>query len=294
MNMEVLSENSMLEIPRTFIQCNGKLLDLNIPVVMGIINVTPDSFFKGSRFTTEEKILERASEIIAEGGKIIDIGAISTRPGARMIDLVEEWARLESALQIIRKKLPDEIISVDTFRSEIVRRAFSTYQIGMVNDISAGLMDKNMFKTVAELKLAYVMMHIQGIPSTMQQNPVYQDVTKEIIKFFSERIELLKLSGVNDCIIDPGFGFGKTLEHNYELLTKLDWFNLFNRPVLVGLSRKSMIYKFLGVESETALNGTSILHTIALQKGAKILRVHDVREAVQVIKLVNKLMKTEV
>jgi dihydropteroate synthase len=270
---------------KTMINCNGKLLDLSSPVVMGILNITPDSFYDGGKYTTEKNILNRAEQIITEGAAIIDIGAYSTRPGAENLSEEEELNRLIPAVKKIRSFFPDAIISIDTFRSQVAKKMVNDFGADIINDISAGTMDDNMFSTIAGLKVPYIIMHMSGTPQTMQDNPVYENLIKEIFAYFYERIETLKLLGIKDIIIDPGFGFGKTITHNYELLKKLDQFKIFGLPLIVGLSRKSMIYKLLGITPAQALNGTTVLNTIALQKGATILRVHDVMEAVEAIKM---------
>jgi len=280
-----------MDIAPTFFQskstlsCNGKLLDLSTPVVMGIINITNDSFYQGSQFRLKRRIYRRAKEIIQHGGAIIDIGACSTRPGAKLVSEEEELKRLSKAATVIRKHFPDAILSVDTFRAAVAKQMVNDYSASIINDISAGEMDKAMFETVAELGVPYIAMHMKGTPENMQENPTYDNVIKEVFKYFATKTEQLSRLGVKDIIIDPGFGFGKTIEHNYTLLNNLDAFRIFNLPILVGLSRKSMIYKPLEAKPTTSLNGTSVLNTIALLKGAKILRVHDVKEAVEAIKL---------
>jgi len=272
--------------PRKTLHCNGKLITIDKPMVMGIINVTNDSFFSGSRFQLSYSIAQRAKQIIDEGGQIIDIGACSTRPGAKPVSELEELKRLDKALSTIRKRYPEVIISVDTFRSSVAKRVVNEYRVDIINDISAGKMDETMFETIAELNVPYVIMHMQGTPENMQQNPTYQNIIRELLLFFNDRIEKLKQLNVKDIIIDPGFGFGKTLEHNYSILKNLDTFKLHELPILVGISRKSMIYKYLHSKPELALNGTTVLNTIAILKGASILRVHDVKEAVETIRLV--------
>lgn len=272
------------------INCNGNLLDLSRPRVMGILNLTPDSFYDGGKYTETERITARIKEIFVQKADIIDIGAFSSRPGAVEVSVEEEKKRLGKGLEIIRKLYPEAIVSVDTYRSEIVKFAHSNFKIDIVNDIFAGRADDKMFQTVSDLNLAYVMMHMQGKPSNMQDNPHYQNIVTDILKFFSERIKKATLLGINDIIIDPGFGFGKTIDHNYELLAKLDEFiNIVDYPVLVGISRKSMIYKYLNITPDQALPGTIALNTVALQKGASILRVHDVAEAVQTVNVFLKL-----
>lgn len=271
-----------------YINVNGKLLDLSTPQVMGILNVTPDSFYEKSRVQTEDRIIQRAQQIIDEGASIIDIGAYSSRPNADHISSEEELNRLSSALKVIRNNHPEAIISVDTFRADVAEVCVKEYGVAIINDIAAGEMDKNMFDTIARLQVPYIMMHMQGTPQNMQANPHYDNLYKEIFMYFAEKVNLLQEKGVNDLILDPGFGFGKTVEHNYELLNSLEEFRVFELPLLVGVSRKSMITKFLGITSDEALNGTTVVHTIALQKGANILRVHDVKEAVEAVKIVEK------
>jgi dihydropteroate synthase len=265
--------------------CNGILIDLSQPIVMGIINVTPDSFYSKSQFTMKRRVYRRAKEIIQQGGKIIDMGACSTRPGTQLVSEGDELKRLSKAVAVVRKHFPEAIISVDTFRSSVAKRMVNDFSVNIINDISAGNLDENMFETIAELGVPYIAMHMKGTPTNMQDNPQYDNMMKDIFRFFAYKIEQLSRLGVKDIIIDPGFGFGKTIEHNYTILNNLDAFRIFNLPILVGLSRKSMIYRPLDSQPETALNGTTVLNTLALSKGAKILRVHDVREAVETIKL---------
>ena len=273
------------------INVNGFLVEIDHPLVMGIVNITPDSFYQGSRFTTEKEIIARTQQIINEGGSIIDIGAYSTRPGAVYVDEATEKSRLKDALTVIRANFPEVIISLDTFRAEIAKWAVETYKVGMVNDISGGTLDEKMFQTVASLKVPYILMHIRGNPSNMNDYAVYKDVVKEVMLELSEKVDKLKSLGISDIIIDPGFGFAKTLEQNYQLLNKLEVFQFFDLPVLVGVSRKSMIYKLLQTNPELAINGTTALNTLALLKGAKILRVHDVKEAVETVKIVTQLSR---
>ena len=280
-----------MEPARTFFEskntltCNGKLFDLSNPVVMGIINITNDSFYYGSRFRQKRQIYNRAKQIIEQGGKIIDIGAFSTRPGSSPVSEEVELQRLSKAAAIIRKHFPNTIISVDTYRASVAKRMVNDFSVNIINDISAGEMDENMFTTVAELGVPYIAMHMLGTPNNMQNNPQYDNVINTLFKYFTCKIEKLKKLGVNDIILDPGFGFGKTLEHNYAILNNLETFRFFNVPILVGLSRKSMIYKPLNTQPVSALNGTTVLNTIAILKGAKILRVHDVKQAVEAIQL---------
>ncbi len=262
---------------------------LDQPIVMGILNLTPDSFYVGSRYQNELQILHRAEEILEQGGLIIDIGAVSTKPGAAEVSAEAEIERILPSIRGIRKQFPGAIISVDSYRSAVIERIVAETGDCIVNDISGGNFDDKMFETVARLGLPYILMHMQGTPQTMQKNPAYQDVVKEILLNLSEKVNTLKLLGVNDIIIDPGFGFGKNLNHNYELLNRLDSFRLFELPLLVGISRKTMIWKELDITPEESLNGTTVLNTLSLMGGADILRVHDVREAVEAVKLVAKL-----
>ena len=272
-----------------FINVNGKLMDLSEPQVMGILNVTPDSFYAGSRAETERDITQRIHQIVNEGASIIDIGAYSSRPNAQHISAEEEMSRLRTGLELIRKHYPEAIVSVDTFRADIARMCVEEYGVAIINDISAGNMDEQMFPTIARLGVPYIIMHMKGTPQNMQENPHYDHFLKEIFYYFSEKVQKLRDLGAKDIIIDPGFGFGKTIEHNYELMNHLEEFHLFELPILVGISRKSMIYKLLGITPEEALNGTTALNTIALTKGAHILRVHDVKEAVETIRIVEKM-----
>ncbi len=275
-------------LKKATINCGGTLLDLSKPVVMGIINATPDSFYLGSRFSSSGKVVRKVGQMLDDGAGIIDIGSYSSRPGAKDISSKEELARLVPALKAIRKKFPDVILSVDTFRSEVARRVVEDYGVAIVNDISGGELDLAMFETVADLNVPYILMHMKGSPLTMQVNPTYDNVEHELILYFSEKLKMLNLLGVKDVIIDPGFGFGKSENHNFELLARLNDFRVFDLPMLAGFSRKSMIYKLLNTTPENALNGTTVLNTIALLKGVSILRVHDVREAVETISLLEK------
>ena len=268
----------------------GELVSLSRPLIMGILNITPDSFYSGSRTTEEEQIAERLRKMMNEGADIIDIGAYSSRPNADDISPDEEMKRLSKGLDIIRKLYPTARVSVDTFRADIAARCVREYGVQMINDISGGELDSQMFETIAELKVAYILMHMKGTPQTMMQQTRYEHIIPEMLYYFSERIARLESLGVNDIIIDPGFGFGKTLEHNYELMAHLEEFSIFELPLLVGVSRKSMIYRLLGGTPQDALNGTTVLDTVALMKGANILRVHDVREAVEAVRMVEKIV----
>lgn len=268
---------------------NGRLLDLSTPQVMGILNVTPDSFYAGSRSRTEAEIAARACQILDEGASIIDIGAYSSRPNAEHTSPEEEMQRLRTGLEILNRNHPDAIISVDTFRAEVARQCVEEYGAAIINDISAGEMDEQMFPTVARLNVPYIMMHMQGTPQNMQKEPHYENLLKEVFMYFARKVRQLRDLGMKDIILDPGFGFGKTLEHNYELMAHLEEFGIFELPLLVGVSRKSMIYRLFGATPQEALNGTTVLDTVALMKGADILRVHDVREAVEAVRLIEKL-----
>jgi dihydropteroate synthase len=271
------------------IQLNGELIQLDLPVVMGILNLTPDSFYDGGSYRLEKEVLLRAEEIVVEGGLIIDIGAVSTRPGAAEVTQEEELARLIPSVIAIRRHFPQTHISIDSFRSEVINRVYNEIGGIIVNDISGGALDSKMFGTVAKLGIPYILMHIQGTPSTMQKNPTYRDVVGEVLYDLSEKVNLLKVMGVNDVIVDPGFGFGKNMRHNYDLLNSLDSFRLFELPLMLGISRKAMIWKLLESTPAESLNGTTILNTLALLGGADILRVHDVREAAEAVKLVAEL-----
>lgn len=264
-------------------------MTLDRPQVMGILNVTPDSFFSDSRKQTEADIIARCRQIVDEGGDMIDIGAYSSRPGADDVPPEEEMARLRLGLGIIRREVPDAIVSVDTFRADVAKMCVEEFGADIINDISGGLLDKRMFRTVARLGVPYILMHIQGTPSTMQAAPHYDDLMREVFLFLAERVARLHDMGVKDIILDPGFGFGKTLAHNYEMMNHLEEFHEFDLPLLVGISRKSMIYKLLGGGPSDALNGTTVLNTVALQKGAHILRVHDVKPAVEAVRIFEAL-----
>jgi len=276
---------------KSILNIKGEIIDLSIPKVMGILNTTPDSFYDGGRYNSIEKLRNRIDNMINEGVDFIDIGAYSSRPGADIINENEEWERLYPVLNMLLKNYSDIIISIDTYRAEIAKRAVNDYGVGIVNDISAGEMDNGMFEIVAELNVPYIIMHMQGNPQNMQNSPEYKNVTKEVISRLAAKVEILKKIGVNDVIIDPGFGFGKSIEHNFELLNNLEAFSFFQLPVLVGLSRKSMVYKLLNNTPDGSLNGTTVLNTIALIKGANILRVHDVLEAKEIVTLYLKTVQ---
>lgn len=258
------------------------------PLIMGILNITADSFYDGGRYLSTKEYLIQAEKMIEEGADIIDIGAQSTRPGAIELSEVEEAEKLIQALKNIRQAFPEIMLSADTYRSHVAQQA-TEVGADIINDISGGTMDENMFEVIAQLNIPYVLMHIQGTPQTMQTNPQYTNVTDEVKTFFKNQLDMLSSMGANKIIIDPGFGFGKTLEHNYALLNQLDQFREIDNPLLVGVSRKSMIWKLLNSSPEKALNGTSIINSIALMKGAKILRVHDVKEAKECVRIIQKM-----
>lgn len=287
--MLITSSASKFFKRKSTITLNGKLIDLTNPVVMGILNVSPDSFYDGGKYTNEDAILQRAEQIVNEGARIIDLGAVSTRPGSDSISTKEELSRLLPAVTAVRKQFPDIALSIDTFRSWVALRVIDEVGECIVNDISGGNFDEHMFETIAKLGVPYILMHIQGTPKTMQENPHYDDVIKDISKYFSEKVRKLTKAGVKDVILDPGFGFGKGMEDNYDLLNRLDSFKVFQLPVLAGVSRKSMIYKLLDITTEESLPGTITANTMALLGGADILRVHDVKEAVHSVELFKKL-----
>lgn len=271
------------------ININGTLIDLSTPLVMGILNVTPDSFFLGSRKQSENDIISRCRQIIEEGGTIIDVGAQSTTSSSELLTAFEEAERLMPALKLIRSEFPDVIISVDTFYADVAKQAVEEFGVNIINDVSGGQIDERMFPVVADLNVPYILMHMRGVPQTMQTLTDYDDFIRDILYYFSERKAKLNLLGVNDVIIDPGFGFSKTLSQNYELMAYLKYFHIFEEPIIVGISRKSMIYKLLGSTPEDSLNGTTVLNSVALLSGADILRVHDVKEAVECVKIIGKI-----
>jgi len=271
----------------------GTLMSLSTPVVMGILNVTPDSFYADSRKQTEAAIEERIQAILSEGAQIIDIGGYSSRSDAAEVSPEEEMERLAFALKILNAHYPEAIVSVDTFRAGVARRCVEEYGAAIINDISGGELDPGMFATVAELKVPYIMMHMRGTPQTMQQHTDYADMMEEIMLYFAAKVRELHLLGVSDVILDPGFGFSKTVSQNYQLMGHLKEFEVFGLPLLVGISRKSMIYKFLGGTPAESLNGTTVLNTYALLNGADILRVHDVKAAVEAVKLVSKTVNCQ-
>lgn len=268
--------------------CKGKLIDLSSPKVMGILNVTPDSFFDGGKYNDESEILHQVETMINDGATFIDIGGYSSRPGADHVTEDEELKRVVPVVELILKHCPDTLISVDTFRAVVAEQSIKA-GAAMINDISAGKLDDSMLSTIGKLGVPYIMMHMKGNPKTMQLQTDYEDLVKDIISYFAERINAAHKEKINDIIIDPGFGFAKTQKQNYELLNNLELLNMLDKPLLAGISRKSMIYKTLNTTSEKALNGTTALHMVALQKGAKILRVHDVKEAMECVTLFNQL-----
>ena len=278
----------MRNLQHSTINCKGQLIDLSQPKVMGILNITPNSFYDGGKYKDETQILNQVEKMLKDGATFIDVGAYSSKPNADFVSVEEEISRLLPIVNLLIEKFPDILLSVDTFRSQVAQKAIEA-GVAIVNDISAGMLDDKMIETVAKLQVPYIMMHMKGNPQTMQSQTNYEDIVKEMIYYFSERISVARSFGLNDIIIDPGFGFAKTLEQNYEVLQKLELFSMLELPLLAGISRKSMIYKTLGNSPEEALNGTTVLNTIALQKGAKILRVHDVKEAVECVKLMQLL-----
>jgi len=279
-------------LKRKTINVNGELISLEIPKVMGILNLTPDSFYAFSRKQTENEVAKSVEQMLAEGADIIDVGAYSTRPNAGEVTLQEELERLRNGLSVLRKVAPHAIVSVDTFRADVARMCIEEFDVGIINDISGG--NEEMFATVAKYHMPYILMHLQGTVQTMHSQTEYEDLVRDVFEYFANKLSILHGMGVADVIIDPGFGFSKTLEQNYELFTHLDDFAIFEHPILVGLSRKSMIWKSLGLNPESSLNGTTVLNTLALEHGADILRVHDVREAVEAVKLVMKYKSFEI
>jgi dihydropteroate synthase len=270
------------------INCNGKLIDLTTPKVMGILNCTPDSFYDGGKYKSDSQFLSQVEKMLSDGATFVDIGAYSSKPNAGFVSEDDELNRLLPVIELVLKSFPETIISVDTFRSKIAQKAIET-GAAIINDISAGNLDEEMLETVAKLQVPYIMMHMKGTPQTMQTLTQYDNICKEMLFYFSERVSKARSFGINDIIIDPGFGFAKTLEQNYEVMQKLELFQMLELPLLVGISRKSMIYKTLETTAENSLNGTTFLNAISLQKGANILRVHDVKEAAESVKLFNKL-----
>jgi len=290
--MLITSSDTTFLKRKSTINLNGRLIDLSTPVVMGILNVTPDSFYDGGKYETEKLILQRAEEILEQGATIIDIGALSTRPGTEEISAQEELDRLLPAVRAVKKAFPEAFVSIDTFRSWVALNVIEECGPCIVNDVSGGNFDVNMFNIIGKLDVPYILMHMLGTPLQMEKHPVYEDVVRDISMFFTDRVKKLTTAGVKDVILDPGFGFGKTLAHNYVLLNRLDSFKVFQLPLLVGVSRKSMIHKLLGLKAEDALNGTTIVNTLALVGGADLLRVHDVRVAVEAVRILNMIRST--
>lgn len=270
------------------INCKGQLIDLSIPKVMGILNVTPNSFFDGGKYNDESEILSQVEKIIADGATFIDLGAYSSKPSAEFVSEQEELDRIIPAVQLILKHFPEALLSIDTFRAGVAKACIEN-GAAIINDIAAGELDDKMFDVIAKYNVPYIMMHMRGTPQTMQSMTNYEDIIKEMLFYFSEKIHKARSLGINDLIIDPGFGFAKTIEQNYEVMQKMELFQMLELPLLVGISRKSMIYKVLNSSPKDALNGTTFLNTIALTKGASILRVHDVKEAVECVQLWNKM-----
>ncbi len=270
------------------LNCKGRLLDLSSPIVMGILNVTPDSFYDGGKFKSDKNILEQSGKMIREGVSIIDIGGVSTRPGAVKVSIEEEINRVVPVIRSIQKEFSDAVLSIDTYRSEVLKAAFNE-GVSMINDVSAGRFDDKLFSAVGQLDIPYVLMHMQGSPENMQEHPIYNNVIEEVVDFMIGKIKELRVEGIKDIIIDPGFGFGKTVAHNFELLKQMHTFKILGIPILAGISRKSMICKVLKINPKDALNGTTALHMIALQQGANIIRTHDVKEAIETIKLWQQL-----
>ena len=275
---------------KTTLNLNGQLLDLSTPSVMGIVNVTPDSFFSESRHANVDMALEKTGKLLEEGAKFIDIGGYSSRPGAQDVSAAEETDRVVPVIEAISKAFPEAVLSIDTFRAAVAAESIAA-GAHIINDISGGELDQYMFDMVAKLQVPYILMHMKGTPQTMQKDPFYEDVTLEVASYFVEKIAKLKALGVKDIILDPGFGFAKNTQHNYKLLQEMCDLHIFGLPLLVGFSRKGMVYRTLDITPEEALNGTTVLNTIALQKGANILRVHDVKEAAECITLVQKMQQ---
>jgi dihydropteroate synthase len=275
--------------PNRLINIGGRLVDCKRPLVMGVINITPDSFYEGSRHDSVSAVLKTVARMFEEKADVIDVGGYSTRPGAAEITVKEELKRVVGTLTAIRKEFPKLVLSVDTFRSSVAKAARSEAGVDIINDISGGMLDNKMFRLVAELNIPYVMMHMQGTPATMQRNPVYKDVVPDIIEWFAKRIPLLEDAGVKDIIVDPGIGFGKTIEQNFEIIQRCREFKILKRPIMAGVSRKSLIWKTLGISPGEALNGTTALNMALLMNGAEILRVHDVREAAETVRLYQKI-----
>ena len=275
------------------INCKGQLIDLSTPKVMGILNVTPNSFFDGGKYSNEDDIISRVDKMLAEGATFIDIGAYSSKPSAEFVSEKEEIERIVPAIELILKHFPETLLSIDTFRAEVAKASIES-GAAIINDIAAGELDDKMFDVIADYNVPYIMMHMRGNPQTMQSLTEYEDIVKEMLFYFSEKVHKARSLGINDLILDPGFGFAKTTDQNYEVLQKMELFNLLELPVLAGVSRKSMIYKTLNNTPQEALNGTTFLNTIALTKGAKILRVHDVKEAMECVTLFDKLFSNTI
>lgn len=275
------------------VNIGGKLLQLDTPIVMGIVNITPDSFYSGSRKETLNDAIKQAEQILEDGGTIIDIGGQSTAPTSSMLDASEELKRISPIIREIRKTFPNAILSIDTFYSEVAKAAVEEFGVNIINDISGGQIDDMMFETVAKLNVPYILMHMRGTPQTMQQLTNYDNLLKDIFYYFSQKVSQLNQLGVNDIIIDPGFGFSKTVEQNYKLIANLKYFDIFELPLMVGISRKTMIYKLLDTTPSESLNGTTALNTFALNSGANILRVHDVKQAVECIKIYDKILNSD-
>lgn len=270
------------------LNCRGKILSLDHPKVMGILNITPDSFYDGGRYEDPSTAIAHAREMVRDGASIIDIGAASSRPGASLSDSSDEINRLVPVVSAIRQEFPEVIISIDTYHAAVAHEMITNCGADLINDISAGTLDPEMIPEIASLNVPFIIMHMKGIPGSMQENPEYTNVTDEIIQFFSERINQLHKKGISDILIDPGFGFGKTMDHNYELLSQIYAFNMFGLPIAAGISRKSMIYNLLDSSSDNSLNGTTAVHMILLQKGVNIIRVHDVKEAMEAVTIFNR------
>ena len=287
--MNNFSTSSPLFSKNLSLNLDGKIMNLSTPRVMGIINATPDSFYGGSRVSEPALALEKAREMINQGADILDVGAVSSRPGSQEISETEELERLSPVLEAIREDFPDFPVSVDTWRAGVARTVRERFGIQLINDISAGSFDPDMFPTMAKLEIPYIIMHMQGSPANMQDDPAYENLVDELLQFFAERVYKLRKLGLNDIVIDPGFGFGKTLEQNYKLLGQLDSFRILELPLMAGISRKSMIYKLLDSEPDDALNGTTAAHMALLLKGARLLRVHDVQAAVETVKIFQQI-----
>lgn len=284
----------MVKLFQTYsLNLKGRLVTIDRPWVMGIVNITPDSFYSGSRVNDEPSLVERVIQMLAEGADVLDVGACSTRPGSESIDAPGEMERLEWALKVIRREAPDAIISVDTYRADVARRCVEEWGVDIINDISGGTIDEAMFSTIAALRVPYVLMHMRGTPETMSSLTDYDNVTADVLEWMARRIDELRQMGVADIIADPGFGFAKTMKQNYELMARLEVFHALNVPLLVGVSRKRMIYTPLGCTADDALNGTTVINTLALLQGAHILRVHDVKAACEAVKLISLLREVQ-